>query len=56
MTGRPGNVSTPVTPPPEGTPWTVLHLVRWSAEYLGTKGIREGRLDVEYLLADTLNR
>lgn len=43
-----------VAPPPEGTPWTVLHLARWSAGYLAGKGVAEARLDAEHLLADAL--
>lgn len=35
-------------------PWTVLHLVLWSAHYLGRKGVPGARLDAEHLLADTL--
>jgi release factor glutamine methyltransferase len=41
-------------PPPVGRPWTVLQLVKWCTEYLRTRGVAEGRLDVELLLADTL--
>ncbi|TVP75098.1 MAG: peptide chain release factor N(5)-glutamine methyltransferase [Gemmatimonadales bacterium] len=44
----------PVDPPPSGTPWTVLRLLRWSTQYLDAKGVEGGRLDVEHLLADTL--
>lgn len=40
--------------PADGEPWTVLRMVLWSAEYLGNKGVERGRLDAEYLLADTL--
>jgi len=38
-------------------PWTVLRLVRWSADYLERKGIERGqaRLDAEHLLADALD-
>lgn len=38
-------------------PWTVLRLVRWSADYLEGKGIERGqaRLDAEHLLADALD-
>lgn len=35
-------------------PWTVLRLIRWSAEYLEGKGIEGGRLDAEHLLAHAL--
>ena len=31
--------------------WTVLRLILWSADYLGQKGVRRGRLDAEHLLA-----
>ena len=34
--------------------WTVLALIRWTAEYLVERGIADGRLDAELLLADTL--
>jgi len=44
----------PVEPPPEGRPWTVLHLIRWSTQYLESRGIPDVRLDVEHLLADVL--
>jgi release factor glutamine methyltransferase len=40
--------------PAAGERWTVLQLVRWSAEYLTGKGIEGGRLDAELLLADIL--
>lgn len=39
---------------PGDGPWTVLRLIRWSGEYLGEKGIENGRLDAEHLLADLL--
>lgn len=38
----------------EGGPWTVLRLIRWSAEYLVAKGVESGRLDAEHLLAHAL--
>jgi release factor glutamine methyltransferase len=38
---------------PEG-PWTVLKLIRWSAGYLGEKGVERPRLDAEHLLAHAL--
>lgn len=38
---------------PERT-WTVLDLIRWSGEYLGEKGVPQGRLDAEHLLAHAL--
>jgi release factor glutamine methyltransferase len=44
----------PVEPPPDGVPWTVLRLLRWSTGYLAEKGVVDGRLDVEHLLAHTL--
>ncbi len=34
-----------------GHGWTVLRLILWSADYLGQKGVRRGRLDAEHLLA-----
>ncbi len=54
MKGTRSVFSDPVDPPPQGTPWTVLHLLRWSTDYLKEKGIGGGRLDVEHLLADIL--
>ncbi len=45
----------PVEPPPDGVPWTVLRLLRWSTRYLAEKGVADGRLDVEHLLAHTLS-
>lgn len=44
----------PVTPPPPGEPWTVLRMIRWSGRYLREKGVEEGRLDAEHLLAESL--
>lgn len=44
----------PVEPPPAGTPWTVLRMLRWSTQYLAAKGVEDARLDVEHLLAHTL--
>jgi len=43
-----------ISPPGPGEPWTVLHLIRWSAEYLEGKGVKGGRLDAEHLLAHSL--
>ncbi len=40
--------------PGPGESWTVLRMILWSADYLGTKGVERGRLDAEYLLAGTL--
>lgn len=34
--------------------WTVLKLLRWTAEYFNGRGIDSARLDAELLLADTL--
>ena len=41
-------------PSEEGVPWTVLHLINWSASYLESKGIECARLDAEHLLAHVL--
>lgn len=38
----------------DGEVWTVLRLMRWSGEYLESKGIERGRLDAEHLLAHAL--
>lgn len=35
--------------------WTVLKLLRWTADYFAGRGIDSPRLDAELLLADTLN-
>jgi release factor glutamine methyltransferase len=35
-------------------PWTVLRLIRWSADYLAGKGVENARLDAELLLAHAL--
>lgn len=43
-----------VSPPPPGEPWTVLRMIRWSGRYLREKGVKEGRLDAEHLLAESL--
>ncbi len=34
--------------------WTVLKILRWTAEYFESKDLPSGRLDAELLLADTL--
>lgn len=59
MTGAGGEVKgsafdEPVTPPKGGEAWSVLRLLRWSAQYLTEKGVGEGRLDAEHLLAHSL--
>lgn len=43
-----------VEPPAPGEPWTVMRLVRWSADWLGARGVERPRLDVELLLAEVL--
>jgi release factor glutamine methyltransferase len=50
----PPRFSEPVAPPAAGRPWTVLHLLRWSTQYLEARGVPDVRIDVEYLLAHTL--
>ena len=50
--GRPGDG----TPPAAPDRWTVLSLIRWSADYLAAKGVPDGRLDAEHLLAHSLDR
>lgn len=48
-------VKAPATmPPAAGKSWTVLQLVKWCTEYLRSRGVEDGRLDVELLLAETL--
>jgi release factor glutamine methyltransferase len=39
---------------PSPATWTVLGLIRWSADYLVQKGVDQGRLDAEHLLAHAL--
>jgi len=34
--------------------WTVLKVVRWTAEHLASRGVENGRLDAELLLTDLL--
>ena len=34
--------------------WTILRMILWSADYLVEKGVENGRLDAEWLLADAL--
>ena len=41
-------------PPPPGDPWTPIRLTRWSGDYLAEKGVENGRLDAELLLAHVL--
>lgn len=53
MTVREAGVEGAAMPAP-GEPWTPILLTRWSGEYLGSKGIGQGRLDAELLLAHVL--
>ena len=41
--------------PGPGESWTPIRLTRWSGEYLRSKGVENGRLDAELLLARVLN-
>ncbi|MFH1765590.1 MAG: peptide chain release factor N(5)-glutamine methyltransferase [Gemmatimonadota bacterium] len=41
--------------PAPGESWTPIRLTRWSGEYLKEKGVENGRLDAELLLARVLN-
>ena len=53
----PGNEVASSGPDPAGSPekvWTTVELIRWTAGYLGKKGVPEGRLTAELLLADAL--
>lgn len=43
-----------VAPSPAGAPWTILRLILWSATYLKERGVAQGRLDAEHLLAHAL--
>lgn len=43
----------PTTGRSEG-PWTILKLIRWTTDFLGSKGVDTPRLDAEVLLADLL--
>ncbi|NNF26810.1 MAG: peptide chain release factor N(5)-glutamine methyltransferase [Gemmatimonadetes bacterium] len=47
-------MSEAVAAPPAGSPWTVLHMVKWSSAYLGPKGVDSPRLTAELLLAHVL--
>lgn len=40
--------------PGPGEPWTPISLTRWSGEYLRGKGVENGRLDAELMLAQLL--
>jgi release factor glutamine methyltransferase len=42
------------SPPGTGERWTILRLILWSARYLTDRGIEQGRLDAEHLLAHAL--
>ncbi|MBI4535230.1 MAG: peptide chain release factor N(5)-glutamine methyltransferase [Ignavibacteriae bacterium] len=44
----------PLTPSQSTKAWTVLSLIEWSAQHLGSKGFDEARLHVELLLAKVL--
>lgn len=39
---------------PDDGVWTILKMILWSAEYLDGKGVENGRLDAEHLLAHVL--
>jgi release factor glutamine methyltransferase len=41
--------------PDPGEAWTPIRLTRWSGEYLREKGVENGRLEAELLLARVLN-
>ncbi len=43
-------------PPPAPERWTVLSMIRWAAAYLESKGVEQGRLDAEHLLAHALGK
>jgi release factor glutamine methyltransferase len=40
--------------PGPGERWTILRLILWSARYLTDKGVDQGRLDAEHMLAHAL--
>ena len=57
--GAPGPASGRAPPPRADAPapgeaWTILRLVLWSAAWLRERGVEQGRLDAEHLLAHTL--
>lgn len=49
-----GHASVRMTGDGGAGPWTVLRLIRWSADYLSEKGVESARLDAEHLLAHAL--
>ena len=53
MSGPEPDPRSPHLPAP-GKPWTPILLTRWSGSYLQEKGIENGRLDAELLLAGVL--
>jgi len=55
VTNQKASTGNHVAPPKAGQPWTVLHMVKWAGEYLTNKGVENGRLNGEHLLAHTLD-
>jgi release factor glutamine methyltransferase len=49
-----GVAATAMARTPDHDVWTVLRLMKWSGEYLESKGVDRGRLDAEHLLARAL--
>jgi release factor glutamine methyltransferase len=47
-------VTATVTAAPRGVPWTVLDVIRWTAERFGERGLATPRLDAELLVAHVL--
>ncbi len=54
MTAPPGDPQDDTRPPAPGEPWTPIRLTRWSGRYLRDRGVENGRLDAELLLAHVL--
>jgi release factor glutamine methyltransferase len=52
---QPGSGSRDADLPGPGESWTPIRLTRWSGEYLRGKGVENGRLDAELILARVLN-
>ena len=52
---NPGTDSRDALVPGPGESWTPIRLTRWSGAYLEEKGVENGRLEAELLLAQVLD-